>query len=49
MHQINFTGNLERERNAEKEMFFITEEAIDTILNFLQGTVKVLHFCFALI
>ena len=34
IHWINFTGNLERERNAKKEMFFITEGAIDTILNF---------------
>ena len=39
MQQINFTGNLEQ---AEGEtMFFIIEEAKETILNFSQGTMTV--------
>ena len=38
--QINFTGNLSGANN--RVMFFIIEEAIETILNFSQGTVKVL-------
>ena len=39
MEQINFTGNLD---TAEQTMFFIIEEAKETILDFSQGTVKVL-------
>ena len=39
MQQINFTGNLARKRNT---MFFIIEEAKETILDFSQGTMKVL-------
>ena len=38
--QINFTGNLNGNNN--RLMFFITEEAKETTLNFSQGTVKVL-------
>ena len=38
--QINFTANLDRARNTT--MFFITEEAKETIFEFSQGTVKVL-------
>ena len=38
--QINFTVNLERQGNTT--MFFIIEEAKETILDFSQGTVKVL-------
>ena len=39
MQQINFTGNLEQ---AEGEtMFFIIEEAKETILDFSQGTMTV--------
>ena len=38
--QINFTANLERQGNTT--MFFIIEEAKETILDFSQGTVKVL-------
>ena len=38
--QINFTVNLERQENTT--MFFIIEEAKETILDFSQGTVKVL-------
>ena len=42
IQQINFTGNFERERNAETTMFFIMEEAKENFLDFSQGTVKVL-------
>ena len=38
IQQINFTGNLEN--NAT--MFFIIEEAKETVLDFSKGTVKVL-------
>ena len=37
---INFTGNLERGENTT--MFFINEEAKETILDFSQGTVRML-------
>ena len=37
--QINFTGNLDRAAGATS--FFIIEEAKETALDFLQGTVKV--------
>ena len=40
MQQINFTGNLERDNGAI--IFFIIEEAKETVLDFLQRTVKVL-------
>ena len=40
IQQINFTRNLDRYKNAA--MFFIIEEATKTILDFSQGTVKVL-------
>ena len=40
IQQINFTANLDREGNAT--MFFIIEEARETVLDFSQGTVKVL-------
>ena len=40
IQQITFTGNLSGANN--KVMFFIIEEELETILNFLQGTVKVL-------
>ena len=39
IEQINFTGNLYRKGNAT--LFFIIEEAKETILNFLQRTVRV--------
>ena len=48
IQQINLTGNLNRKDNQDRNindnttMFFITEEAKETILDFLQGTVKVL-------
>ena len=40
IQQINFTANLDRAGN--KTMFFIIEEAKETVLDFSQGTVKVL-------
>ena len=42
MQQINFSGNLTGEGNANTTVFFIIEEAKETILDFSQGTVKVL-------
>ena len=47
IQQINFTGNLEQDNSAI--MFFIIEEAKKTVSYFLQVTVKVLQFYFALI
>ena len=38
--EINFTANLDRARNTI--MFFIIEEAKETVLELSQGTVKVL-------
>ena len=38
--QINFTANLDRAGNTG--VYFILEEANETILDFSQGTVKVL-------
>ena len=40
IQQINFTENLDRVGNTT--MLFIIEEAKETVLNFSQGTVKVL-------
>ena len=40
IQKINFTANLDRDGNTT--MFFITEEAKETVLDFSQGTVKVL-------
>ena len=40
IQQINFTANLDRTGNTR--IYFILEEAKETILNFAQGTVKVL-------
>ena len=40
IQQINFTANLDRAGNTR--IYFILEEAIETILNFAQDTVKVL-------
>ena len=39
-HQINFTGNFDRIRDTT--MFFIIEEAKETIFEFSLGTVKIL-------
>ena len=45
IQQINLTANLDR--NGNTTMFFITEEAKETVLEFLKGNVKVLliQFC----
>ena len=40
IQQINFTANLGRDGNTI--VYFILEEAKETILDFSQGTVKVL-------
>ena len=40
LEQINFTANLDRAENTR--VYFILEEAKETILDFSQGTVKVL-------
>ena len=40
IQQINFTANLDTAGNTR--IYFILEEAKETILNFAQGTVKVL-------
>ena len=40
IQQINFTGNLNRAKAAT--IFFIIEEAKETVLDFSKGTVKVL-------
>ena len=41
VQQINFTGYLALNPVADTTMFFITEEAKETVLDFSQGTVKV--------
>ena len=40
IQQINFTGNLDGP--GDTRIYFILEEAKETVLDFLQGTVKVL-------
>ena len=45
--QINFTGNLTRRGGTR--MYFVIEEAKETILGFSKGTVKVLCFYFVFI
>ena len=40
IQQINFTANLDR--NGNTTIFFIVEEAKETVLEFLKGKVKVL-------
>ena len=40
IQQINFTANLATERNTT--IFFIIKEAKETVLDCLEGTVKVL-------
>ena len=44
IQQINFTGNLNQAEGAT--IFFITDEAKETILNFSKGTVIFLNFNF---
>ena len=46
IQQINFTGNLSGNNNTL--IFFIIEEVKETILDFSQGTLKVLYLYFAL-
>ena len=47
IQQINFTGNLDRAEDST--MFFIIEEAKETVLDFSKLAVKVLWFYFVLI
>ena len=44
VQQINFTVNLDRAGNTT--MFFIIEEAKETVLDFSQETVKVFWMCY---
>ena len=44
IQEINFTENLDRAGNTT--MFFITDEAKETVLDISQGTVKVLWMQF---
>ena len=46
IQQINFTANLDR---ANTRIYLILEEPKETILNFVQGTVKVLQICCVII
>ena len=43
IQQINFTANLDRAVNTR--IYLILEETKETILNFAQGTIKVLQIC----
>ena len=45
--QINFTANLDRAGNTR--ICFLLEESKETILDFSQGTVKVLQICYRII
>ena len=47
MQQINFIGNLDRGERAA--LFFIIEEAKETLLDYSKQTVKVLWFFFILV
>ena len=47
IQQINFIENLDLAGNAT--MFFIIEEAKETILDFSLGTVRVLYMCCTII
>ena len=40
IQQTNLTGNIDRKKDTT--IFFITEESKETVLDFSQGTVKVL-------
>ena len=42
MQQINFIGNLERDKNGNTAIFFIIKESEKTVSEFPEGTVKVL-------
>ena len=47
IQQINFTTNLDRDGNTR--IYFILEEPKETIIDFSQGTVKVLYICYIII
>ena len=47
IQQINFTANLDRDDN--RRICFILEEGKETVLDFSQGTVKVLQVCYIII
>ena len=49
IQQINFTRILSWDWNPNTAMFFTIEEAKETVLDFSQGTVKVLWIYFTLI
>ena len=49
IQQINFTGNLSEEKDADTAVFFILEEKKKTKLSFSDGNVKVLSVYFYLI
>ena len=46
IQKIDFTANLDRAGNTT---FFIIEEPKETVLDFLQGTVKILQMCYRII
>ena len=41
LQQINFSGNLSRDGDANTGMFLIIEEGTETVLSFSQGALKV--------
>ena len=47
IQQINSTANLDRADSTI--MFFIIKEAKETVLDFSQGTVKILQTCYRII
>ena len=47
IQQINFTSNLDRAGNTR--IYFILEEAKETILDFSPGIVKALQICYIII
>ena len=47
IQQINFVANLDRAGNTR--IFFILEKAEQTVLDFSQGTAKVLLICYRII
>ena len=46
IQKIDFTGNLAQNSVANATLFFIIEEVKETLLDFSQGTVKVLLIFF---
>ena len=44
IQQINFTVNLDGDRDTR--IYFLLEEVKETILDFSQGTAKVLQICY---